>query len=152
MWLSWTSQLPAHSVKEVAHSIVFFFLIMLFLMYLNILFWSGRIFLLCQWPERTEDSWSYWVGWKVRWGFSIRCYSLTVLKPLTVWITTNWEFLKRWEYQTTFYAPWETCMQDKKLHLELDMEQQTGSNLEKEYVKAVYCHPAYLIYMQSTLC
>ena len=43
-------------------------------------------------------------------------------------------------------------MQDKKLHLELDMEQQTGSNLEKEYVKAVYCHPAYLIYMQSTSC
>ena len=34
--------------------------------------------------------------------------------------------------------------------LELDMEQQTGSKQEKEYVKAVYCHPAYLIYMQST--
>ena len=32
----------------------------------------------------------------------------------------------------------------------LDMEQQTGSKYEKEYVKAVYCHPAYLIYMQST--
>ena len=35
-------------------------------------------------------------------------------------------------------------------HLELDMEQQTGSKQEKEYVKAVYCHPAYLTYMQST--
>ena len=35
-------------------------------------------------------------------------------------------------------------------HLELDMEQQTGSKEEKEYVKAVYCHPAYLTYMQST--
>ena len=34
--------------------------------------------------------------------------------------------------------------------LELDMEQQTGSKYEKEYVKAIYCHPAYLIYMQST--
>ena len=34
--------------------------------------------------------------------------------------------------------------------LELDMEQQTGSKLEKEYIKAVYCHPAYLTYMQST--
>ena len=43
-------------------------------------------------------------------------------------------------------------MQVKKQQLELDMEQQTGSKLEKEYVKAVYCHPAYLTYMQSTLC
>ena len=41
-------------------------------------------------------------------------------------------------------------MQIKKQQLELDMEQQTGSKLEKEYVKAVYCHPAYLTYMQST--
>ena len=41
-------------------------------------------------------------------------------------------------------------MQVKKQQLELDMEQQTGSKLGKEYVKAVYCHPAYLIYMQST--
>ena len=43
-------------------------------------------------------------------------------------------------------------MQVKKQQLELDMEQQTGSKSEKEYVKAVYCHPAYLTYMQSTLC
>ena len=41
-------------------------------------------------------------------------------------------------------------MQVKKERLELDMEQQTGSKQEKEYVKAVYCHPAYLTYMQST--
>ena len=41
-------------------------------------------------------------------------------------------------------------MQDKKQQLELDMEQWTGSKLGKEYVKAVYCHPAYLTYMQST--
>ena len=40
-------------------------------------------------------------------------------------------------------------MQVKKQQLELDMEQQAGSRLEKEYVKAVYCHPAYLTYMQS---
>ena len=40
-------------------------------------------------------------------------------------------------------------MQVKKQQLELDMEQETGSKLGKEYVKAVYCHPAYLIYMQS---
>ena len=43
-------------------------------------------------------------------------------------------------------------MQVKKQQLELDMEQQTGSKLGKEYVKAVCCHPAYLTYMQSTLC
>ena len=41
-------------------------------------------------------------------------------------------------------------MQIRKQQLELDMEQQTGSKYEKEYVKAVYCHPAYLTYMQST--
>ena len=41
-------------------------------------------------------------------------------------------------------------MHVKKQQLELDMEQQTGSKLRKEYVKAIYCHPAYLIYMQST--
>ena len=43
-------------------------------------------------------------------------------------------------------------MQVKKEQLELDMEQQTGSKLGKEYVKAIYCHPAYLSCMQSTLC
>ena len=41
-------------------------------------------------------------------------------------------------------------MKVKKQQLEVDMEQQTGSKKEKEYVKAVYCHPAYLTYMQST--
>ena len=41
-------------------------------------------------------------------------------------------------------------MQVRKQQLELDMEQQTGSKLGKEYVKAVYCHPAHLTYMQST--
>ena len=43
-------------------------------------------------------------------------------------------------------------MQVKKQQSELDMEQQTGSKLRKEYVKAAYCHPAYLIYMQCTSC
>ena len=43
-------------------------------------------------------------------------------------------------------------MQVKKQQLELDMEQHTGSKLAKEYVKAVYCHSAYLTYMQSTPC
>ena len=76
---------------------------------------------------------------------------LTMPKPLTVWTTTNCgKFLKRWEYQTTCPASWEICMQVRRQQLELDMEQQTGSELGKEYVKAVYCHPVYLTYMQNT--
>ena len=74
-------------------------------------------------------------------------------KPLTVWITASCgKFLKRWEYQTTWPASWEICLQVKKQQLELDLEQQTGSKLGKEYVKAAYCHPAYFTYMQSTSC
>ena len=61
------------------------------------------------------------------------------------------KFLKRWEYQTTSPASWQISMHSRKQQLELDMEQQTGSKLEKEYVKAAYCHPAYLTYMQSIL-
>ena len=54
---------------------------------------------------------------------------LTMPTSLTVWITINCgKFWKRWEYQTTWPASWETYMQVKKQHLELDMEQQTGSN------------------------
>ena len=76
-----------------------------------------------------------------------------MLKPLTMWITTNCgKFLKRWEYQTTLPASWETCTKIKKQQLEPNMEQWTGSTQEKEYDKAVCCHPAYLIYMQSTSC
>ena len=47
-------------------------------------------------------------------------------------------------------ASLEICMQVKKKQLKPDVEQQTGSKLGKEYVKAVYCHPAYLTYRQST--
>ena len=73
---------------------------------------------------------------------------LTIPKSLTVWITTNCrKFLKRWEYQTTWPASWEICIQVKKQQLEVDMEQQTGSKWGKEYVKVVYCHFAYLTYM-----
>ena len=56
-----------------------------------------------------------------------------------VWITANYgKFLKRWEYQTT--------LQVKKQQLGPDMEQLTGSKLGKEYIKAIYCHLAYLTY------
>ena len=61
------------------------------------------------------------------------------------WVTTDGaDFFKRWEHQTTWPASWETCVQVRKQQLELDMEQQTGSKLGNEYVKAVFCHPAYL--------
>ena len=54
-------------------------------------------------------------------------------------------------YQTTS-SSFITCMNIRKQPFEPDMEQQTGSKLGKEYIKAVYCHPAYLIYMQCTSC
>ena len=60
------------------------------------------------------------------------------------------KFFRRWEYQTTLPASWEICRQVKKLQLEMDMEQWASSKLRKEYFKAVYYHPAYLTYMQST--
>ena len=54
---------------------------------------------------------------------------------------------KRWEYQTTLPASWETCMLVKKQQLEPNMGQRTGSKLGKEYIDAVYCHPVYLTYI-----
>ena len=52
--------------------------------------------------------------------------------------------------QTTWSVSWEICMHVKKQQLELYMEQQTGSKLGQEYIKTVYCHPAYLTYMKGT--
>ena len=73
---------------------------------------------------------------------------LIILKPLTVWITTNCgKLLKRWEYQMALPVCLETCMWVKKQQLQPDMEQWTGSKLRKKYVKAIYCHPACLTSM-----
>ena len=75
---------------------------------------------------------------------------LTMPKPLTVWITRNCgKFWKRWEYQTTWPASWEICMQVKKKYLEQKVE-QNGSKSRQEYIKAVYCPPACLTNMQNT--
>ena len=72
------------------------------------------------------------------------------------------EFQKNISFHFTDYAKAFDCMDHNKLENSsrddqttwcvfwLDMEQQTGSKLGKEYMKAVYCHPAYLTYMQST--
>ena len=58
--------------------------------------------------------------------------SLTTLKPLTVWITTSCgKFLKNWEYQTTWPASWDICMQVKKQQLDLDMEQKMVPKRER---------------------
>ena len=68
--------------------------------------------------------------------------SLTMLKPLILWITTNCgKFLKKWEYQTTLSAFSEIYMQVKKQQLELDLEQESGSKSEKEYVKSPLLSP-----------
>ena len=75
---------------------------------------------------------------------------LTMPKPLTVWITTNWKIL-----QEVGIPDHLTCLL-RKLHAGQEATVRTrhgtwtGSKLEKENIKAVYCHPAYLTYMQST--
>ena len=72
---------------------------------------------------------SHWITEKTR-EFQKHIYFclLTMPKPLTVWITTTCgKFWKRREYQITWPASWEICMQVKKQQLELDMKQQTGS-------------------------
>ena len=58
------------------------------------------------------------------------------------------EKAKRQEYQTTLHASWETCMHVKKQQLDPHMEQQTGSKLGNEYIKAAYCQPAYFFYAE----
>ena len=72
---------------------------------------------------------------------------------MTLWITANCgKLLKGCDYQAILPASGEIFMQVKKQQLELDMEQWTGFKLGNEYIKAVYCHPAYLTYMQSISC
>ena len=92
-----------------------------------------------------------WIIEKAR-EFQKNIYSalLTTPKPLTVCIKVKWKILKEMGNKTSWPASWETCMQVRKQQLELYMGWQTGSKSGKEYIKAVYCHPAYLIYMQST--
>ena len=58
-----------------------------------------------------------------------------------------WKIFQEMGIPDHLSASWEICMQVRKQQLELEMEQQTGSKLGKEYVKAVFCHPAYLTYM-----
>ena len=62
-----------------------------------------------------------------------------------------WRILKEMGIQD-HVASWEICMQVKKQQLELDLEQQSGYKSGKDYIKAVYCHPTYLTYIQSKSC
>ena len=73
---------------------------------------------------------------------------LTMPKPLTVWITKNWKILKEMGIPDHLTCLLRNLYAGQE-ELELDME-QTDSKSGKEYIKAVYCHPAYLTYMQST--
>ena len=76
--------------------------------------------------------------------------SLTMLNPLTVWITTNWKILKEMGIPDHLPCLLRYLLVGKKQQLELDIEQKTGSKLRKEYSKAVYCHPACLTSMKGT--
>ena len=70
-------------------------------------------------------------------------------KPLIVWITINWKILKEMGIPDHLTYLLRNLYAGQAIQLERDMEQQTVSKEEKEYVKAVYCHSAYLTYMQS---
>ena len=84
----------------------------------------------------------YWIIEKAR-EFQKKSASLTMLKPLTMWITTNCgKFLKRWEPDHLTYLLRNLYAGQEAT--EPTMEQRTGSKLGKEYNKAVYCYSAYL--------
>ena len=78
--------------------------------------------------------------------------SLTMPKPLTVWITTNWKILQETEISDHLPCLLRNMCAIKKQHLDPYMEHQTGSKLGKECIKAVCCYPVYLTYIQSTSC
>ena len=70
-----------------------------------------------------------------------------MLKPLTVWMTTNWKVLKEMEIPDHLTYLLRNLFAGQEV-TEMDMEQWTGSKLGKEYGNAVYCHLAYLTYIQ----
>ena len=76
---------------------------------------------------------------------------LTMPKPLALWITRNCgKFWKRWEYQTTLPASWETYMQVQEATVRTGHGTTDWFQIGKGVHQAVYCHPAYLTSMQST--
>ena len=83
---------------------------------------------------------------------SSRNICFITLKPLTMWITTNCGKFLEMEISDYLNCLLKNLYSGQEAKLEPDMEQRTGSTLENEYVMAVYCHLAYLTYMQSTSC
>ena len=75
-----------------------------------------------------------------------------MLKPLTLWITTNWKILTEIGIPDHFTCLLRNLYADQEATVRPDMEQWTDSKLGKEYVKAVYCYPAYLSYMECIPC
>ena len=79
--------------------------------------------------------------------------TLTMLKPLTVWVTTNYgKFLKRWEYLTTLPVSWEICMPSQEAIVRTGHGTMDWFKIGKGVQQGLYCHPVYLTYMQSTSC
>ena len=90
--------------------------------------------------------------WNMYFTSSTPSVLLTIPKPLTMWITMNCGKLLKRGISDHLTCLLRNLYAGQEQLLELDMEQQTGSKSGKEYIKAVYCHPAYLIYMQRTSC
>ena len=86
-----------------------------------------------------------WINWEI----GIDIYTLLYVKQITnkdlLYSTGN-----STRYSVMAYMEKKSKREWIYVYVELDMEQQTGSKQEKDFVKAVYCHPAYLTYMQST--
>ena len=81
-----------------------------------------------------------------------RLSNWTELKVLTLCITTNWKILKEMGIPDHLPLSWETCIHVKKQQLGPYIEQLIGSKLGKEYNKSLYCHPAFLTYIQRMSC
>ena len=95
----------------------------------------------------------HWIIEKAR-EFQKNIYSvlLNMPKALTVWITTNWKILKEMEIPDHLTYLLRNLYAGQEATVRIGHEQWTSSTLEKEYIKAICCHPAYLTYMQSTSC
>ena len=74
---------------------------------------------------------------------------LTMPKPLTVWIITKWKILKEMEIPDHLTCLLRNLYAGQEATVRTGLEQQTASKLGKEYIKGVYCHPAYLTYVQK---
>ena len=101
--------------------------------------------------EEPEIKWPTSIG-SLKKQENSRKTSTSALLTWIMWITTNQKILQEIGIPDHLPVSWEICIQVKKQQLEPDMEQKTGSKSETKYVKAVYCHPAYLTYMQNTSC